>query len=112
MKASRVWLLVAAMVLAGGSVLAAPGGQGPAGPKAENAAKADEALKAAGKEATERARELKEDKARGEATSTEMQTRREERKVIQETYRDGQEPDSNPPKGKKPWWKFWGSDDA
>jgi len=40
--------------------------------------------------------------------SGEMQTRKEERKAIQEEYRQSkQSGEREAVKGKKPWWKFW-----
>jgi hypothetical protein len=61
-------------------------------------------------EAAERAREMAEDRGQGERISQEMQERREERKQIQEEYREtvGDGPQAK----KKPWWKFWERDDA
>jgi len=47
---------------------------------------------------------------KGSKTSKEMQARRDERKQIQNEYRES-DPDDRPT-GKKPWWKFWASDDA
>ena len=54
---------------------------------------------------------------RGQETSTEMRNRRDERRLIQEQYRQGDDqadPDQivddhvdEQGKDKKPWWKFW-----
>ena len=61
------------------------------------------------KEKTER--EMRSGESRGEETAAEMQQRRTERKAIQEEDRAG--PDADAPKAKKkPWWKFWGGDEA
>lgn len=128
MKTRLIWLLVAGVAMTAGVTLAAPGGaQGPADVKAEKADKvmkaerADQAMKpdkaeqlkeASRTEIEAREREIKEDKAQGEATSAEMQARRDERKAIKESYREGREAGEAPAKGKKPWWKFWESDEA
>ena len=40
--------------------------------------------------------------------SQEMQERSQERKQIQEEYHS----EGEKAKGKKPWWKFWGSDES
>ena len=60
--------------------------------------------------------------ADGEETASEMRARRDERKVIQEEYRDNREPgqegiasdeasedtaEEQNEKAKKSWWKFW-----
>lgn len=47
---------------------------------------------------------------KGNETAKEMQARRDERKQIQKEYREADE--ESRPTGKKPWWKFWASDDA
>lgn len=49
---------------------------------------------------------------KGNETSTEMQARREERKQIQEEYRAAGADGETVKTKKKPWWKFWGSDDG
>lgn len=46
---------------------------------------------------------------KGNETSKEMQARRDERKQMQKEYRESDAEDR--PTGKKPWWKFWASDD-
>ncbi len=72
--------------------------------KAKGKAHADE-MKQEGKthadEMTEKAND-----AKGEA----MRERRDERKAIMDEAKSTTEPSER--KGKKPWWKFWGSDDA
>jgi hypothetical protein len=37
-----------------------------------------------------------------------MRERRDERKAVQQEYRDSGEKQS----GKKPWWKLWGDDEG
>jgi hypothetical protein len=49
-------------------------------------------------------------KDKGKQTANEMQARRDERKEIQKEYRESA--DGSRPTGKKPWWKFWASDDV
>ena len=46
----------------------------------------------------------------GNATSAEMQARREERKRIQETHRTMEGDTTSTAPKKKPWWKFWDDD--
>jgi hypothetical protein len=48
----------------------------------------------------------------GNEKSREMRTRSEERKAIKEEYKADVEAGGERIKGKKPWWKFWGSEDA
>lgn len=64
----------------------------------------DTAERKQAKEKSERAAEGK-----GPETAREMQARRDERKQIQEEYRESSEQGPRP--GKKPWWKFWASSD-
>jgi hypothetical protein len=40
----------------------------------------------------------------------EMRDRRDERKAIMQEAKGSSEP-GTPQKGKKPWWRFWGSDE-
>jgi hypothetical protein len=61
-------------------------------------------------EKAERVRDPAEGK--GNETSTEMQARREERKQIQEEYRTAGADGETAKDKKKPWWKFWGSNDG
>jgi hypothetical protein len=61
-------------------------------------------------EKAERVRDPAEGK--GNETSTEMQARREERKQIQDEYRAAGADSETAKAKKKPWWKFWGSDDG
>jgi len=63
----------------------------------------------AGDEAREREREMAE-RGDGSETSQQMQERRTERKEIQEEYHEGRKAGEEDKAGKKPWWKFWGSD--
>lgn len=51
------------------------------------------------------------EKAPDASQGAEMRERREERKEIQSTYREGVEAGEERVKGKKPWWKFWGDDE-
>ena len=44
----------------------------------------------------------------GNAKALEMRERRDERKEIQQEYRDSGEKQS----GKKPWWEFWDEDET
>ena len=44
-------------------------------------------------------------------TAREMQERKNERKAIKEEYHEARKAGDVEPAGKKPWWKFWGSDD-
>jgi hypothetical protein len=67
-----------------------------------------------GKQTREQAEEAKrireEAEGKGAQTSAEMQERSQERKQIQEEARAA---GTESGKGqKKPWWKFWGDDDA
>ena len=50
-------------------------------------------------------------KGEGRQTAEDMQARREERKEIQEGYREGRQEGEVAKAKKKPWWKFWGSDE-
>jgi hypothetical protein len=80
---------------------------------------AEEHAEEAREEAEERAEEAREEaeeraeKARemGEGRGGEMRARRDERKAIMEEAKAGHEP-GTPQKGKKPWWRFWESDDG
>lgn len=58
----------------------------------------------------ERSVSAREEQGKGAQTSAEMQERRDERKAIKEEYRSGDNAKADHA-GKKPWWKFWGSDD-
>ena len=49
-------------------------------------------------------------KNKGQAKAAEMRERRDERKAIKDEYKAAAEP-GTPRAGKKPWWKFWGSDE-
>lgn len=46
----------------------------------------------------------------GKSRGDEMRARRDERKEIMEEAKDSAEP-GTPRKGKKPWWRFWESDE-
>lgn len=70
---------------------------------------AEKAAEARGSDAAEEAREKGEEAAEA-ARGDEMRARRDERKAIMEETRSGAEP-GTPRKGKKPWWRFWESDD-
>lgn len=48
----------------------------------------------------------------GNEKSREMRALSEERKAIKEEYKADVEAGGERIKGKKPWWKFWGSEDA
>lgn len=49
--------------------------------------------------------------ASGKAESVEKKARNEERKQVKEEYKTAtRSGDADKVKGKKPWWKFWGSD--
>jgi hypothetical protein len=58
-----------------------------------------------GREKAEDAMDRAED-AKGEA----MRERRDQRKEIMDEAKSSTEPSER--KGKKPWWKFWGSDES
>jgi len=106
--------VAAVAVLLGGSVAAEPG-------KAKAEAQ-HSAQTSAREEAKDRHREMegaaqsgeratvREEHSKGAETSTEMRERRDERKEIKEQYGAG-DADKSDNAGKKPWWKFWGSDD-
>jgi len=49
---------------------------------------------------------VEETEAQGDA----MKDRRDERKAIMDQTKGAAEP-GTPQKGKKPWWRFWGSDE-
>lgn len=69
-------------------------------------------------DAAQRLRGAENAPSRGNETSQEMRSQRDERKEIMSDYRDGEgvpaegdgEPgaDEEKAKAKKPWWKFWG----
>jgi len=68
--------------------------------------------------ATEQTREMEEEHEKsgddmsdqGKEISKEMRERRDERKqIMEESKTQGKK--EEPPKGKKPWWKFWESDE-
>ena len=71
------------------------------------------------REASERAEEAMEDASErkdealersGDSRGAEMRERSDQRKAIMEESKSGTEPSER--KGKKAWWKFWGSDGA
>jgi len=78
--------------------------------KADARAKAD-AARADGTAKADAARASGDPKYSAGAKGDEMQVRRDERKDVQETYREGAEGGSaqsgSAQAGKKPWWKFW-----
>lgn len=98
--------VAAVTVLLAGAVSAEPG-RGQAGDRAgaERVQKAEQVKQREG-EAKDVA-----DTERNE-TAREMQDRKSERKAIKEEYREAREAGDVEPAGKKPWWKFWGADDA
>lgn len=49
---------------------------------------------------------------KGSEKAREMRARKEERRAIKEAYKSDVEAGGERVRGKKPWWKFWGSDDA
>jgi hypothetical protein len=59
-----------------------------------------------------RSRAMTEGAAAAGSKGDEMQARQQERKEIQDQYRTAvKEGEAEKTKGKKPWWKFWGSDE-
>jgi len=55
----------------------------------------------------------KEGESASSERSKEMQARKQERKEIKEEYKTAQGSDeASQVKGKKPWWKFWESEDS
>ena len=51
-------------------------------------------------------------KSDGKAKGAAMRERRDEGKAIKDAYREDVQAGGERVKGKKPWWKFWGADDA
>jgi hypothetical protein len=51
------------------------------------------------------------DKSKDKAQGAAMRERRDERKAIKDAYKEDVQAGGERVKGKKPWWKFWGSDD-
>ncbi|UCE87522.1 MAG: hypothetical protein JSU66_07350 [Deltaproteobacteria bacterium] len=49
------------------------------------------------------------EKSEGKAQGAAMRERRDEGKAIKEAYREDVKAGGERVKGKKPWWKFWGS---
>ena len=69
---------------------------------------------AAREEAEERARDARalgaDRTPDGKGRGDDMRARRDERKVIMEETKSGAD-GNRPPKGQKPWWRFWQSDE-
>ncbi len=133
-----LWLAIAlTAVLAASNSLAAPGGGGPghsgAGPKGASAQQSQDKLRTETKareremkgapdqgerrtnreEVNERTRAMEDgDRGKGAETSQEMQQRRDERKQIQQEYKEGRKSGEVEKAQKKPWWKFWGEEEA
>ena len=61
-------------------------------------------------EAQARDREM-EAQGGGKDTAAQMQERNQEKKAIQKEYQDQRQDGGEKINGKKPWWKFWASDD-
>lgn len=66
-----------------------------------------EKLKEGGEKAVQRTEEAGE---AAEGRGAEMRERRDERKAIMDEAKGAAEP-GTPRKGKKPWWRFWESDE-
>ena len=98
-------IVTAVTVLLAGAVSAEPG-RGQAGDRAG----AERVQKTEQVKQREREAEDVADKERNE-TAREMEERKNERKAIKEEYHEAREAGGVEPAGKKPWWKFWGSDE-
>ena len=77
---------------------------------------ADERTREAREEAEESSREAREEAGERSEGATkgrgaEMRARRDERKAIMDEAKSAAEP-GTPRKGKKPWWRFWESDEV
>ena len=115
MKNHVVSLLGALAIVLTGAVWAAPadgpGKQGH-GNKGMQGKAAAEVRREGERVREEQHKRVGEAKGAGSDTSTQMRERREERKEIQQAHRDARQAgEGETVKGKKPWWKFWGSDD-
>jgi hypothetical protein len=112
MRIRRIVLLGALLSLAVAPAALADehGGKG----KGKTAEKAREKAPDEAEQARERAEERTRTESAGEdagkARGEEMRERREERKRIMEEAKGSAEP-GTPRKGKKPWWRFWESDE-
>lgn len=126
MKKSLIIVSIATLVAAG-FANSAPGGGGGGGGGGASQKQAREQQrmekqvrehqddargKATRTEEQTRTRDMREGETAGNEQSAEMRSRQQERKEIQDQYRTEQRAgEGEKVKGKKPWWKFWGSED-
>jgi hypothetical protein len=111
MRIRRIALLGAllSLALAPAALADEHGAKGKGHEKAHGKAEqARERAESAGEEGAARSESA--DEEAGKARGEEMRARRDERKAIMEEARDAAEP-GTPRKGKKPWWRFWQSDE-
>jgi hypothetical protein len=115
-----------AILLAGGASADPRSGEESAEPTARMQKAARTADGKAREEAKKHERELEDEAGEGKRVtdqeeraeregaeiSSEMRERREERKEIKEEYREARKAGEIDKAKKKPWWKFWGSDDG
>lgn len=132
---NRLWPAIAlTAAFAASSTLAAPGGGAGSGNTSAKGMGAQQSQDKVRKETKTREREMKNapdkgerstnreevntrtmedgEKGKGAATSQEMQQRREERKQIQQDYKEGRKSGEIEQTSKKPWWKFWGGEES